>query len=60
MENELKINGKAIYATKGAAKEYGRVGCNFYKGCPHNCEYCYLKRGRTAKNLGGTEVQLKN
>jgi len=39
---ELKINGHAIYTTKGAAREYGRVGCNFYTGCPHECEYCYL------------------
>lgn len=53
------INGKAIYTTKGAAYEYGRVGCNFYTGCPHNCEYCYLKRGITGKALGKTEVTLK-
>ena len=39
--------------------EYGRIGCNFYTGCPHNCEYCYLKRGITGKALGGTVVQLK-
>ena len=53
------INGKVLYTPKGAALEYGRVGCNFYKGCPHGCEYCYLKRGVTAKELGGLEVQLK-
>lgn len=53
------INGKAIYTTKGAAYEYGRVGCNFYTGCPHNCEYCYLKRGITGKALGKTDVTLK-
>lgn len=34
------INGKALYTTKGAAREYGRVGCNFYRGCPHECSYC--------------------
>lgn len=56
---EIKINGKAIYTTKGAAREYGRVGCNFYKGCPHECEYCYLKRGAPSKQLGGNVVQLK-
>lgn len=59
MTDELKINGKAIYTTKGAAMEYGRIGCNFYKGCPHNCEYCYLKRGITGSVLGTTEVSLK-
>ena len=53
------INGKAIYTPKGAALEYGRIGCNFYTGCPHNCEYCYLKRGAPGKLLGGTEVRLK-
>jgi DNA repair photolyase len=53
------INGKAIYTPKGAALEYGRTGCNFYTGCPHECEYCYLKRGITGKALGGTEVRLK-
>ena len=54
------INGKAIYTTKGAALEYGRTGCNFYIGCPHNCGYCYLKRGAPSKLLGGTEVRLKS
>ena len=53
------INGKAIYTTKGAANEYGRVGCNFYTGCPHQCEYCYLKRGITGPVLGKPEVTLK-
>ena len=53
------INGKAIYSPKGAALEYGRVGCNFYTGCPRNCDYCYLKRGAPSKQLGGTEVKLK-
>jgi len=57
--DELNINGKAIYATKGAAREYGRIGCNFYTGCPHECEYCYLKRGAPSKQLGGNVVQLK-
>jgi len=59
MTDELIINGKAIYTTKGAAREYGRIGCNFYTGCPHNCSYCYLKRGAPSKQLGGTEVRLK-
>jgi len=53
------INGKVIYTTKGAANEYGSIGCNFYTGCPHDCEYCYLKRGAPSKQLGGTDVQLK-
>lgn len=57
--DDIKINGKVIYTPKGAAREYGRVGCNFYKGCPHECEYCYLKRGAPSKQLGGNVVQLK-
>jgi DNA repair photolyase len=56
---ERKIDGKAIYSTRGAAREYGRVGCNFYTGCPHDCAYCYLKRGAPSKVLGGTQVKLK-
>ena len=59
MAEEKIINGKALYTPKGAAMEYGRIGCNFYTGCPHECEYCYLKRGITGKALGGTEVRLK-
>lgn len=53
------INGKCIYTTKGAAREYGRIGCNFYKGCPHECEYCYLKRGAPSAQLGGNTAVLK-
>ena len=56
---EIIINGKALYTPKGAAREYAAVGCNFYTGCPHNCSYCYLKRGVLSKQLGGTEVKLK-
>lgn len=59
MNDEKKLNGKAIYSPKGAAAEYGKVGCNFYNGCPHNCSYCYLKRGVTSKTLGKTDVTLK-
>lgn len=59
MTTEKIINGKALYTPKGAAREYGRVGCNFYTGCPHECQYCYLKRGAPSKQLGGTEVRLK-
>lgn len=56
---DFTINGKALYTTKGAAREYGRIGCNFYTGCPHDCTYCYLKRGAPSKYLGGKEVRLK-
>lgn len=59
MTPDIIIKGKALYTTKGAAREYGRIGCNFYTGCPHDCAYCYLKRGAPSKQLGGTEVRLK-
>lgn len=59
MNEFVNFSGKILYATKGAAREYGRIGCNFYTGCPHNCEYCYLKRGAPSKQLGSTEVKLK-
>lgn len=59
MTDEIIINGKAIYSTKGAAREYGRIGCNFYKGCPHGCTYCYLKRGAPSAQLGGNVAVLK-
>ena len=56
---EVNFKGRAIYTTKGAAREYGRVGCNFYKGCPNECEYCYLKIGPPSKQLGGNTACLK-
>lgn len=59
MTPNIIIKGKAIYTTKGAAREYGRIGCNFYTGCPHDCAYCYLKRGAPSKYLGRNEVRLK-
>lgn len=59
MTPDIIIKGKALYTTKGAAREYGRIGCNFYTGCPHECTYCYLKRGAPSKQLGGNKVQLK-
>lgn len=59
MTPDITIKGKALYTTKGAAREYGRIGCNFYTGCPHDCAYCFLKRGAPSKQLGGTEVRLK-
>lgn len=56
---EIILNGKALYTPKGAAREYAAVGYNFYNGCPHDCLYCYLKRGVLSKTLGKTEVSLK-
>lgn len=60
MVNEIKINGKALYTPKGAAREYAAVGCNLYTGCKHDCSYCYLKRGVLSHAMGGTEIKLKS
>ncbi|GHV32705.1 radical SAM protein [Clostridia bacterium] len=32
---------KPIYKPKGAAKEYGDLALNIYRGCPHGCTYCF-------------------
>lgn len=59
MNEDKIIDGKAIYTPKGAAREYAAIGCNFYTGCPHDCSYCYLKRGAPSAVLGKSEVSLK-
>lgn len=50
---------KLIYRPRGAAGEYARFAVNFYLGCPNGCRYCYLKRGVSAKVLGGDTPTLK-
>lgn len=50
----------AIYKPKGKAAEYSEWACNFYVGCSNCCTYCYLKKGRGAKILGGCEPKLKS
>jgi DNA repair photolyase len=54
-----EFNGKAIYNPKGKAAEYSKWACNFYVGCSNRCTYCYLKKGRGAKVLGGDKPELK-
>lgn len=51
---------KILSKPKGNAEEYGRWSVNPYKGCPHGCQYCYLKKGPGAKNLGGDSSVLKS
>ena len=50
---------KILSRPKGNAEEYGRWAVNAYLGCPNQCQYCYLKKGPGAKNLGGSEARLK-
>jgi DNA repair photolyase len=57
---EIIINGKCLYSSKGAAREYGPVGCNFYRGCPFQCTYCYNRRGLTAPVLGVDHAVLED
>ncbi len=53
------FKGKAIYNPSGKAGEYSYWACNFYVGCSNGCAYCYLKKGRGAKILGGDCPTLK-
>ena len=32
-----------IYVPSGKAREYSPLALNIYDGCPHDCEYCYVK-----------------
>lgn len=32
---------KAIYETKGRAREFCELAINLYTGCRHRCSYCY-------------------
>ncbi len=50
---------KILSKPKGNAEEYGRWSVNPYKGCPHGCRYCYLKKGAWKKGLGGSVPVLK-
>lgn len=52
-------NGKAIYNPSGKAGEYSYWAANFYNGCSARCEYCYNRKGRAAKVLGGDVPTLK-
>lgn len=41
-----------IYKPAGRAREYSPLALNYYKGCSHNCKYCYVPNmlGRFNKN----------
>lgn len=51
---------KCLYTPKGAAREYAPVGCNFYRGCPYQCLYCYNRKGLTAGVMGVDHAVLEN
>lgn len=60
MEKELILKGKCLYTPGGAAREYAAVGCNFYRGCPFQCQYCYNRKGMTASVNGLSYAVLSN
>ena len=57
---EKVLNGKCLYTPGGAAREYAAVGCNFYRGCPFQCKYCYNRKGMTANVMGVDHAVLKD
>jgi DNA repair photolyase len=52
-------HGKVIYNPSGKAQEYNYWAANFYNGCSAKCDYCYNRKGITAKVLGGDTPTLK-
>lgn len=57
---EIKLSGRCLYTPGGAAREYAAVGCNFYRGCPFQCEYCYNRTGITAPVNGLPYAHLQD
>lgn len=51
---------KCLYTPKGAAREYAAVGCNFYRGCPYQCRYCYNRKGITSGVMGLDHAVLES
>jgi DNA repair photolyase len=44
---------RTIYEPAGRAREYSPLALNLYKGCAHNCTYCYARK--MAKTYGTPE-----
>ena len=51
---------KCLYTPMGAAREYAPVGCNFYRGCPYQCKYCYNRKGITSGIMGVDHAVLES
>jgi DNA repair photolyase len=50
-----------IYVPKGPAREYADLALNLYKGCDHQCEYCYAPSfAYMMKNRAWSVEQFKN
>jgi DNA repair photolyase len=48
---------RTIYEPTGRAREYSPLALNLYKGCAHNCTYCYARK--MAKMYGTPECDFK-
>ena len=50
-----------IYEPQGKAREYSPFALNYYKGCSHNCNYCYVPAifNRFDKNYNHKIVSLR-
>lgn len=47
-----------IYEPKGRAREYSPLALNYFKGCTHNCAYCYVNRLNSAFGRGCTQSEV--
>jgi len=43
-KQQFNSKHKAIKMPEGAAGEYAKYSCNFYKGCSNKCTYCFNNR----------------
>lgn len=46
-----------IYEPKGRAREYSPLALNYFKGCTHNCLYCYVSRMNKAFGVPYTQSE---
>jgi DNA repair photolyase len=44
-----------IYEPSGRAREYSPLALNYFKGCTHNCKYCYVSRINKAFGIPYTQ-----
>ena len=51
---------KVIYEPKGRAREYSPLALNIYKGCDHDCSYCYIKTMPFSMGDNTAPVPMKN
>lgn len=55
----LPKNCTLIYQPKGRAFEYAPLACNVYRGCDHQCTYCYAPSTtrRTAEQFADSSIR---